>query len=81
MRHQVNLPKLGEAMQSALITEWLCSVGDHVGVGAPLVTVETDKITTDVEAPVAGTLVEQLVSVQDEVPVGTAICVLETDEG
>ncbi len=78
MRHQVKLPKLGEAMQSALITEWLSSVGDEVSVGSPLVTVETDKITTDVEAPVAGRLVEQLVSVQDEVAVGTPICVLET---
>ena len=77
MRHVVKLPKLGEAMQSALITEWLHAVGDEVSAGSPLVTVETDKVTTDVEAPVSGRLVEHLVSVGDEVDVGAGLCALE----
>ena len=49
-------PKLGEAMQSALITEWLVAVGDEVSFGSPLVTVETDKVTTEIEAPAGGRL-------------------------
>ena len=78
MRHQVKLPRLGDTTQSALITEWLCQVGEKIEVGTPLVTVETDKITTDVPSPVGGRLVEQLVSPQDEVPVGAPICIVET---
>jgi len=76
--HQVKLPRLGDTTQSALIAEWLCNVGERVEVGTPLVTVETDKITTDVPSPVAGTLVEQLVAAQDEVAVGTPICIVES---
>ncbi len=78
MRLQVKLPRLGDTTKSALVTEWLCSIGSDVDVGTPLMTVETDKITTDVPSPVAGKLVEQLVSPQDEVDVGAPICVVES---
>jgi pyruvate/2-oxoglutarate dehydrogenase complex dihydrolipoamide acyltransferase (E2) component len=77
VRHQVKLPRLGDTTQEALVTEWLCAVGSEVNVGTPLMTVETDKVTTDVPSPVAGTLVEQLVSPQDEVAVGAPICIVE----
>jgi 2-oxoglutarate dehydrogenase E2 component (dihydrolipoamide succinyltransferase) len=77
VRHQVKLPRLGDTTQTALVTEWLCAVGADVSVGTPLMTVETDKVTTDVPSPVAGRLVEQLVSAQDEVAVGAPICILE----
>ncbi len=78
MQHQVKLPRLGDTTQSALVTEWLCAVGAEVGVGTPLLTVETDKITTDVPSPVAGRLLEQLVSPQDEIEVGSPICIIES---
>jgi pyruvate/2-oxoglutarate dehydrogenase complex dihydrolipoamide acyltransferase (E2) component len=78
VRHQVKLPRLGDTTQEALVTEWLCDVGADVNVGTPLMTVETDKITTDVPSPVAGKLVEQLVSPQDEVAVGAPICIVDS---
>lgn len=81
MRHQVKLPRLGDTTQSALITEWLCDIGDDVEAGAPLVTVETDKVSTDVPSPVTGKLVEQLVSAQDEIAIGAPICVIESPGG
>ena len=77
MRHQVKLPRLGDTTQVVLVTEWLCGTGADVDVGTPLMTVETDKVTTEVPSPVAGRLVEQLVSEQDEIAVGTAICIVE----
>lgn len=80
MLHQVKLPKLGDTTQVALIAEWLCSVGDRVQAGDSLVLVETDKVETEVPAPVAGMVVEQLIAPQEEVPVGTVICVIEDDE-
>ncbi len=78
MRHQVKLPRLGDTTKEALITEWLCAVGDEIAVGTPLVTVETDKVTTDVPSPVAGRLVEQLAVAQDELDVGAPLCVIES---
>lgn len=78
MRHQVKLPRLGDTAQSALLTEWLCSVGDDVAVGTALVMVETDKVTMEVPSPIAGRLVEQLVRIQDELDVGTPFCVIES---
>lgn len=78
MRHVVKLPRLGDTTQGALVTEWLCAVGDEIIVGRPLVTVETDKVTTEVPSPVAGRLVEQLVAAQDELDVGDSLCVIES---
>lgn len=78
MRHQVKIPKLGDTTRSVLITEWLCAVGAEVGVGTPLVTVETDKTTTEVPSPVAGRLVEQLAAVEEEICVGGPLCVIQS---
>jgi pyruvate/2-oxoglutarate dehydrogenase complex dihydrolipoamide acyltransferase (E2) component len=78
VRHEVKLPRLGDTTQEALVTKWLCEVGSHVDVGTPLMEVETDKVTTEVPSPVAGTVVEQLVSPEDEVTVGAPICIVET---
>jgi pyruvate/2-oxoglutarate dehydrogenase complex dihydrolipoamide acyltransferase (E2) component len=77
MRHQVKLPRLGDTTQSVLIAEWLVEVGQAVSIGAPLALVETDKVTTEVPSPVAGTVIEHLVPVQEEVDVGAPICVIE----
>lgn len=77
MRHRVKLPRLGDTTQTVLIAEWIAGVGDPVATGAPLVLVETDKVTTEVPSPVTGTLVERLVAEQDEVDVGASICVIE----
>lgn len=78
MQHQVRLPRLGDTTRSALVTEWLCEVGAPVTVGTPLVTVETDKITTDIPSPIAGPLPEQLVAPQEEVEVDNPICIIES---
>lgn len=78
MRSQVKLPKLGDTTQVALVVEWLCEEGAIVDVGSPLIAVETEKVTTEVPAPVAGTLVEQLVAPDQEVEVGTPICIIES---
>jgi len=78
VRHQGKLPRLGDTTQVALVTEWLCGVGSEVGVGTPLLAVETDKVTTEVPSPVAGRLIELLVSPEEEVMVGAPICIVES---
>ena len=50
----VKLPVLGDTTKVAVVAEWLVDVGDHIEVGTPLMSVETDKVTTDVPSPVAG---------------------------
>ena len=77
MRHTLNMPKLGDSVSQVVILEWHVAPGDSVAVGDPLVSVETDKIDTDVPAPVAGTVVELLVEAQDEVATGAPFIVVE----
>jgi pyruvate/2-oxoglutarate dehydrogenase complex dihydrolipoamide acyltransferase (E2) component len=77
MRSQVKLPKLGETTESVVIEEWLVSVGDKVEAGQPLLTVETDKVTAEVPAPVSGMIQALLVEPGDEVATGGVICVME----
>lgn len=77
MRHQVKLPRLGDTTQQVLVSQWLVDTGADVDAGDPILTVETDKVTTDVVSPVRGRLTQQLVAVDDEVTVGAPICVVE----
>jgi pyruvate dehydrogenase E2 component (dihydrolipoamide acetyltransferase) len=69
----VKLPVLGDTTKVAVVAEWLVAVGDRVEVGTPLMSVETDKVTTEVPSPVAGTVTERLVVEQDEIPIGAPI--------
>ncbi len=80
MLHLVELPRLGDTTTVALITEWLCPVGTHVEAGSSLLVVETDKVTTEIPAPVTGTVVEHLVYPEEEVEVGAPICVIDTPD-
>jgi len=67
------VPALGESITEAIIGKWLKQVGDPVGVDEPLVDLETDKITVQLPAPVAGVLSEQLFGEGDTVTVGQVI--------
>ncbi len=78
MRNVVNLPKLGDTAADVVVLAWLVAEGDVVAEGDSLLSVETNKIDTEVPSPVSGTLVERLVAVDDEVATGAAIAVVET---
>ena len=77
MRHTLTMPKLGDSVSEVVILEWHVGPGDTVAVGDPLVAVETDKIDTDVPAPIAGTVVELLAEPQDEVATGAPFIVVD----
>ena len=53
MIHCFRMPQLGLTMTEGEVVAWLKAEGDRVERGEPLVTVETDKIANDVEAPLA----------------------------
>ncbi len=73
----VILPKWGMTMQEATVTGWLKAVGDPVDKGDELVEVETDKVSTAVEAPTSGVLTERRAEVGDVVAVGDVIAVID----
>jgi 2-oxoglutarate dehydrogenase E2 component (dihydrolipoamide succinyltransferase) len=77
VRHTVKLPRLADTVDEVVVLSWSCEVGDTVAEGAPLMSVETDKVDTEVPSPIAGVLVEQLVAADDEIPTGTDIAVIE----
>ena len=57
----VVVPKWGLTMEDAEVLRWLKAVGDTVTEGEPILELETDKATGEVEAPASGVLAETLV--------------------
>jgi pyruvate dehydrogenase E2 component (dihydrolipoamide acetyltransferase) len=70
--NEVKLPRLGQGMEAGTITRWLKSEGDTVAKGEPLFEVDTDKVTQEVEADFAGTLLK-IALAEGEAPVGQTI--------
>ncbi|MEE1727546.1 2-oxoglutarate dehydrogenase, E2 component, dihydrolipoamide succinyltransferase, partial [Streptomyces sp. BE282] len=50
----VTLPALGESVTEGTVTRWLKEVGEEVAEDEPLLEVSTDKVDTEIPAPVAG---------------------------
>ncbi len=63
------MPKMDMDQESVVINEWLKKEGDMVEKGEPVIIVETDKITSEVEAPASGRLARVLYKDNEEVPV------------
>lgn len=78
MRIEVKMPRLGETVDEVVLLEWMVAVGDQVEENTELALVETDKVETEVPAPVAGTVLEILIEEDAEVVTGEVICVIET---
>jgi pyruvate dehydrogenase E2 component (dihydrolipoamide acetyltransferase) len=77
---EVAVPDIGDYSDVPVI-EVLVAAGDAVNVDDPLVTLESDKATMDIPAPVSGTVTRVLVAVGDRVGEGTAIAVIEPGDG
>lgn len=73
MSTQVILPALGMAQDTGIIVRWLKAEGQEVAKGEPLVEIETDKATVEIEAPAAGILAHVTGTVGVEIPVGQVI--------
>jgi pyruvate dehydrogenase E2 component (dihydrolipoamide acetyltransferase) len=50
------VPQLGNAMDDVVVGGWLVQVGDAVERGEPVVVIEADKASSELEAPVSGTV-------------------------
>jgi 2-oxoglutarate dehydrogenase E2 component (dihydrolipoamide succinyltransferase) len=69
---EIKIPEVGESVREALVAKWLKKNGDTVTKDEPLCEVETDKITLDLNADVAGVLTILVVQ-GTTVPVGAVI--------
>ncbi len=78
-KYEIVLPKMGEGIIEATINRWIKQVGETVEEDDPVVEIATDKVDTEITAPVAGVLSQCLFSEGDVVAVGTVIAVLETE--
>ena len=77
MSSEVKVPTLGESVSEATIGQWLKQPGEAVTLDEPIVSLETDKVSIEVGATVAGVLGAQLVKVGDTVNVGAVIALIE----
>ena len=73
MPTDVLMPKLADTLVEGTVAHWLKAANDVVQAGEPIVVIETDKVTTELTAPTAGTLSELLVAAGETVPIGTPL--------
>ncbi|WP_448640083.1 2-oxoglutarate dehydrogenase, E2 component, dihydrolipoamide succinyltransferase [Geodermatophilus sp. URMC 63] len=72
----VTMPALGESVTEGTVTRWLKAVGDEVTADEPLLEVSTDKVDTEIPAPVSGTLLSISVNEDETVDVGAELAVI-----
>ena len=70
------MPALGVAQEKGTLLNWHKAEGQPVTKGEPLMEIETDKATVEIEAPASGILTNVTAAVGDEVPVGNRIAVI-----
>ncbi|WP_445720274.1 dihydrolipoamide acetyltransferase family protein [Flavobacterium sp.] len=80
-KFELKLPKMGESVAEATVTNWLKQVGDKIEMDEAVLEIATDKVDSEVPSEVAGTLVEILFNTDDVVQVGQTIAIIETEGG
>ena len=78
-KFELKLPKMGESVAEATVTNWLKEVGDSIDMDEPVVEIATDKVDSEVPSEVEGVLVEKLFDVDDVVEVGQTIAIIEIE--
>ena len=76
MAKDVIMPALGMAQETGTLIQWLKKQGDNVTKGEPLMEIETDKATVEIEAPASGTLSSITAQAGDVIPVGQRIALI-----
>ena len=78
---EIRLPKMGESVTEATITNWLKNVGDSVDMDEPLVEVATDKVDNELPSEAKGTLVQIFFEKDQVAQVGDVIAIISTEGG
>ena len=80
MSTEVVVPALGESVTEATVAGWLKNTGDMVALDEPIVELETDKVTVEVNSPVAGMLDRPNFKVGETVDVGAILCIIKDSD-
>jgi 2-oxoglutarate dehydrogenase E2 component (dihydrolipoamide succinyltransferase) len=81
MALEIKVPALGESVTEATVAKWFKNVGDAVAADEPLVELETDKVTVEVNAPASGTLQQITADSGATVSVGATLGSLQEGAG
>jgi 2-oxoglutarate dehydrogenase E2 component (dihydrolipoamide succinyltransferase) len=76
---EIKVPTLGESVTSATVARWIKQAGEAVAADEPLVELETDKVTVEVNAPLAGVLTSISVPEGTEVEVGAVLGIVDPE--
>lgn len=76
---EVILPQMGEGIIEATITRWLIEVDSEVEEDEPLVEIATDKVDSEIPAPVSGKLIKCFYSESETPKVGDVIAIIEDE--
>jgi 2-oxoglutarate dehydrogenase E2 component (dihydrolipoamide succinyltransferase) len=77
---EFKMPKMGESISEATIISWLKNVGDFVEADETILEVATDKVDSDVPAPVSGVITEIRFQKDDVVEVGTVLALIDSSQ-
>jgi len=81
MSEVIVMPKLGMTMTEGTIVEWHKEIGEPVSEGEPVLTISSEKLTQELEAPASGILLAKNAEVDDLLEVGAAIAVIGEERG
>ena len=81
MSVEIVVPALGESVTEATVAQWLKSVGDSVDRDEPIVELETDKVTLEVNASEAGTIEQIVADAGASVAVGAVLGLIGAGDG
>src|SRR2546422_166883 len=81
MATEIKLPKLGESVDSGVVSKVLISAGDSVTEDQPVIELETEKATVEVPTPIGGTVKEVRVKEGETIKVGQVILTVEEGTG
>ena len=77
MKVTLKMPRVSMNMEEGTLVALRKQPGEIFGEGDILYEIETEKVTSEYEAPCAGTMLEHLVDEGDDVPVGDDVCRIE----
>lgn len=80
-KFELKLPKMGESVAEATLTNWLKEVGDTIEADEAVLEIATDKVDSEVPSEVDGVLIEKLFNVDDVIQVGQTIAIIEITGG